>query len=125
MVLNGLDLTIPKGARIGFIGKTGRGKSTLLDIVMGLLPPVDGTMQVDGVAITPQNHRAWQANIAHGPQQVNNGEPRARESANPANELLEHRDGERLERGASSLTGSADPALVPVAQVDGAKERER
>ncbi|MCZ8255595.1 MAG: ABC transporter ATP-binding protein [Polaromonas sp.] len=70
LVLNGLNLTIPKGARIGFIGKTGSGKSTLLDIVMGLLPPTDGTMQVDGVAITPQNHRAWQANIAHVPQAI-------------------------------------------------------
>lgn len=70
LVLNGLNLTIPKGARIGFIGKTGSGKSTLLDIVMGLLPPTGGTMQVDGVAITPQNHRAWQANIAHVPQAI-------------------------------------------------------
>ncbi|WP_411882803.1 ABC transporter ATP-binding protein [Polaromonas sp. YR568] len=70
LVLNELNLTIPKGARVGFIGKTGSGKSTLLDIVMGLLPPTEGTMQVDGVAITPQNHRAWQANIAHVPQAI-------------------------------------------------------
>ncbi len=70
LVLNDLNLTIFKGARIGFIGKTGSGKSTLLDIVMGLLPPTEGTMQVDGVAITPQNHRAWQANIAHVPQAI-------------------------------------------------------
>jgi ATP-binding cassette subfamily B protein len=70
LVLNALNLTIPKGARIGFIGKTGSGKSTLLDIVMGLLPPTEGTMQVDGVTITPQNHRAWQANIAHVPQAI-------------------------------------------------------
>jgi ATP-binding cassette, subfamily B, bacterial PglK len=70
LVLNDLNLTIPKGARIGFIGKTGSGKSTLLDIVMGLLPPTEGSMQVDGVTITPQNHRAWQANIAHVPQAI-------------------------------------------------------
>jgi ATP-binding cassette subfamily B protein len=70
LVLNELNLTIPKGARVGFIGKTGSGKSTLLDIVMGLLPPTEGTMQVDGVSITPQNHRAWQANIAHVPQAI-------------------------------------------------------
>jgi ATP-binding cassette subfamily B protein len=70
LVLNALDLTIPKGSRVGFIGKTGSGKSTLLDIVMGLLPPTEGTMQVDGIAITPQNHRAWQANIAHVPQAI-------------------------------------------------------
>lgn len=70
LVLNGLNLTIPKGARIGFIGKTGSGKSTLLDIVMGLLPPTEGAMQIDGVTITPQNHRAWQVNIAHVPQAI-------------------------------------------------------
>jgi ABC-type multidrug transport system fused ATPase/permease subunit len=70
LVLSDLNLTIPKGARIGFIGKTGSGKSTLLDIVMGLLPPTKGVMQVDGVTITPQNHRAWQANIAHVPQAI-------------------------------------------------------
>ena len=69
LVLNELNLTIPKGARIGFIGKTGSGKSTLLDIVMGLLPPTEGVMQVDGVTV-PQNHRAWQANIAHVSQAI-------------------------------------------------------
>jgi len=70
LVLNELNLTIPKGARVGFIGKTGSGKSTLLDIVMGLLLPNEGAMLVDGVAISTQNHRAWQANIAHVPQAI-------------------------------------------------------
>ena len=70
LVLKGLNLTIPKGARIGFIGKTGSGKSTLLDIVMGLLPPTEGSMKVDGVEIVTGNHRAWQVNIAHVPQAI-------------------------------------------------------
>jgi ABC-type bacteriocin/lantibiotic exporter with double-glycine peptidase domain len=69
-VLHGLDLTIPKGSRIGFIGSTGSGKSTLLDIVMGLLHPTEGSLAIDGVVITPQNHRAWQAHIAHVPQVI-------------------------------------------------------
>jgi ABC-type bacteriocin/lantibiotic exporter with double-glycine peptidase domain len=69
-VLRGLDLSIPQGSRIGFIGSTGSGKSTLLDLVMGLLHPTEGQLSIDGVAITPQNHRAWQAHLAHVPQSI-------------------------------------------------------
>lgn len=69
-VLNKLDLTIAKGSRIGFIGSTGSGKSTLLDIVMGLLPPSEGTLEIDGQPITSINHRSWQAHIAHVPQAI-------------------------------------------------------
>lgn len=69
-VLKGLDFTITKGARIGFIGPTGSGKSTLLDIVMGLLHPTEGSLTVDGKKITDQNHRGWQAHIAHVPQAI-------------------------------------------------------
>jgi ATP-binding cassette subfamily B protein len=69
-VLQDINLTISKGSRIGFIGTTGSGKSTLLDMVMGLLQPTDGVLQVDGVAITSANNRAWQAHIAHVPQAI-------------------------------------------------------
>lgn len=69
-VLKGLNLKIRKGSRVGFIGGTGSGKSTLLDIVMGLLHPVEGTLVIDGTVITPANHRAWQAQIAHVPQTI-------------------------------------------------------
>lgn len=69
-VLKQFDLTIAKGSRVGFIGTTGSGKSTLLDIVMGLLQPTDGSMEVDGQAVTPTNNRAWQAHIAHVPQAI-------------------------------------------------------
>jgi ATP-binding cassette subfamily B protein len=69
-VLNALDLTIPKGSRVGFIGTTGSGKSTLLDIIMGLLEPSAGTLKIDDQAITPLNQRAWQAHIAHVPQTI-------------------------------------------------------
>lgn len=69
-VLKGINLTIAKGGRVGFIGTTGSGKSTLLDIVMGLLQPTDGTLEIDGQAVTPGNHRAWQAHIAHVPQAI-------------------------------------------------------
>jgi ABC-type multidrug transport system fused ATPase/permease subunit len=69
-VLKQLNLTIPKGSRIGFIGATGSGKSTLLDIIMGLLQPTDGTLEVDGKLVTLGNNRAWQAHIAHVPQVI-------------------------------------------------------
>lgn len=70
VILRNINLNINKGARIGFVGKSGSGKSTLLDIVMGLLEPSDGTVEVDGVAVTCVNRRGWQAHIAHVPQAI-------------------------------------------------------
>jgi ABC-type multidrug transport system fused ATPase/permease subunit len=69
-ILKDVCLTISKGARLGVIGTTGSGKSTLLDIVMGLLHPSIGSLEVDGVAITADNRRHWQAHIAHVPQAI-------------------------------------------------------
>lgn len=69
-VLKQVDLVIPRGGRVGFVGTSGSGKSTLLDIVMGLLQPTEGSMEVDGIVITPANNRAWQAHIAHVPQAI-------------------------------------------------------
>jgi len=69
-VLDGLNLTIPKGARVGFVGSTGSGKSTTLDLLMGLLMPTEGQLMVDGQSISGNRHRAWQRNIAHVPQSI-------------------------------------------------------
>ncbi|MDP3086755.1 MAG: ABC transporter ATP-binding protein [Methylotenera sp.] len=69
-VLKNLDIRIVKGSRVGFIGATGSGKSTLLDIMMGLLPPTEGSLNVDEQFITVTNNRAWQAHIAHVPQVI-------------------------------------------------------
>jgi ABC-type multidrug transport system fused ATPase/permease subunit len=69
-VLRDINLTIVKGSRIGFIGKTGSGKSTLLDIIMGLLKPTQGRLEIDGVAVAPENLRAWQRLVAHVPQMI-------------------------------------------------------
>lgn len=69
-VLKQLNLTITKGSRVGFIGTTGSGKSTLLDIIMGLLQPIEGSLEIDGKIITLGNRRAWQAHIAHVPQAI-------------------------------------------------------
>lgn len=69
-VLNNINLSIPKGGRIGFVGATGSGKSTLLDVLMGLLTPSEGAFLVDGSEITIANSGNWQANIAHVPQSI-------------------------------------------------------
>ena len=69
-VINSLSISIPKGGRIGFIGKTGSGKTTLLDIIMGLLEPDKGALEIDGQAISAANRRSWQAHIAHVPQSI-------------------------------------------------------
>ncbi len=69
-VLNSIDISIKKGSRTGFIGTTGSGKSTLIDLILGLLPPSEGTISVDGVALDAANQRAWQRRIAHVPQAI-------------------------------------------------------
>lgn len=69
-VLKNLDLTIAKGSRVGFVGATGSGKSTLVDIIMGLLQPTEGAIEIDGQPITVANQRSWQAHIAHVPQTI-------------------------------------------------------
>ena len=69
-VLDGLNLTIPKGSRVGFVGSTGSGKSTTLDLLMGLLMPTEGEVLVDGRAIRGNRVRAWQRTIAHVPQSI-------------------------------------------------------
>lgn len=70
IVLNELNLSIKKGQRIGFIGKTGCGKSTILDLVMGLLTPSAGTIKIDGLVLTEGLIPNWQIQIAHVPQQI-------------------------------------------------------
>jgi ATP-binding cassette subfamily B protein len=69
-ILKAINLQINKGSRIGFIGTTGSGKSTLIDILMSLLTPTIGTLEVDGEIVSSENHRAWQLHIAHVPQSI-------------------------------------------------------
>jgi ATP-binding cassette, subfamily B, bacterial PglK len=69
-VLRGIDLVIPKGSRVGFVGKTGGGKSTLVDLIMGLLDPVEGRILVDSEAISGTHGRAWRLAVAHVPQSI-------------------------------------------------------
>ena len=66
--LSEIDLTIPRGERLGIIGPTGSGKSTLLDLLMGLLEPTEGEIRVDDVELGQASLGGWQAQIAHVPQ---------------------------------------------------------
>ena len=68
-VLTNVSLEIYRG-KIGFIGTTGSGKSTLVDIIMGLLSPSKGDLIVDDIIITNEKHRFWHKNIAHVPQSI-------------------------------------------------------
>jgi ATP-binding cassette, subfamily B, bacterial PglK len=70
LAINTINIDIKKGSCVGIIGKTGSGKSTLIDIIMGLLEPLNGTLEVDGSVITNSNRRAWQSRIAHVPQNI-------------------------------------------------------
>ena len=69
-VLRGIDLTIAKGARVGIFGPTGGGKSTLIDVIMGLLDPTAGRVTVDGTTLGEATRRGWRAHIAHVPQSI-------------------------------------------------------
>jgi ATP-binding cassette subfamily B protein len=70
MVLKDVNLEIKRGARIGLIGTTGSGKSTLVDILMGLLVPSSGEIIVDGKRVTKEILSQWQNKIAHVPQSI-------------------------------------------------------
>lgn len=69
LVLNDISLTIKKGEMVGFIGESGSGKSTVVDIILGLLAPKRGDVLVDSVNIG-ENTRAWQNMIGYVPQSI-------------------------------------------------------
>jgi ATP-binding cassette subfamily C protein len=68
-ILNGVSLNIPKGAYVGLVGTTGAGKSTLINLLLGILQPTAGEVRVDGEDIH-RNLRGWQRNIGYVPQDL-------------------------------------------------------
>jgi ATP-binding cassette, subfamily B, bacterial PglK len=68
--LQEVSLQIPARTTVGIVGGTGAGKTTMVDLILGLLSPLSGDIIVDGTVITPENVRAWQASIAYVPQSI-------------------------------------------------------
>jgi ABC-type multidrug transport system fused ATPase/permease subunit len=68
--LNQITLTIPQNQSIGLVGRTGSGKTTLADVLLGLYPPASGSIKVDGVELTEGNERAWRKRVGYVPQAV-------------------------------------------------------
>ncbi len=68
--LSDVSLSIAKGERIGLVGTTGSGKSSFLDLLMGLLDPSEGEIRIDGVRLDDAGRAGWQSQIAHVPQSI-------------------------------------------------------
>jgi ABC-type bacteriocin/lantibiotic exporter with double-glycine peptidase domain len=68
--LRDINLTIPVKSTIGIIGKTGSGKTTLVDIILGLLKPQKGNLKVDDIIINNNNLNTWKNYIGYVPQQI-------------------------------------------------------
>lgn len=68
--LKKISLTISKGDIFGIIGATGGGKTTLVDIITGLLEPTSGQIEIDGKAIDKSNINSWRRHIAYVPQTI-------------------------------------------------------
>ena len=68
--LKDISLNIPAKTTVGLIGTTGSGKTTTVDIILRLLEPQKGTLEIDGKVITKHNTRAWQKSIGYVPQNI-------------------------------------------------------
>jgi len=69
-VLTGISLEIEKGEKIAITGESGGGKSTLVDIIIGIHEPVRGSVFIDDTAITDDNIRSWRKKIGYIPQSI-------------------------------------------------------
>ncbi|PZA00696.1 ABC transporter ATP-binding protein [Gammaproteobacteria bacterium 2W06] len=68
--LKDINLNIPIGSAVGLVGGTGAGKTTLVDIILGLLHPSEGQLEVDNTSINYDNLRQWQASLGYVPQDI-------------------------------------------------------
>jgi len=68
--LKNISLSIGAKSKVGILGKTGSGKTTLVDVILGLLDPQEGGILIDGHPIKDENKLAWQRNIGYVPQQI-------------------------------------------------------
>jgi len=68
--LKDIDLTISLCSTVGFVGATGCGKTTTVDVILGLLEPQEGSLCIDGKPVTAANRRQWQSAIGYVPQHI-------------------------------------------------------
>lgn len=69
-ILKGVDITIPVNKTVAFVGKTGGGKTTISDIILGLLVPNKGSVSVDGIPINNENLSNWRVHVSSVPQSI-------------------------------------------------------
>lgn len=71
LIFDHAGLTIPIGSSIGIVGASGAGKSTIVDVLLGLLKMQEGTITADGVDVMkPENYRKWLKNVGYIPQSI-------------------------------------------------------
>jgi ATP-binding cassette, subfamily B, bacterial PglK len=68
--LDGLDLAIPARTKVGIVGGTGAGKTTAVDVILGLLRPQAGAVVVDGLPLDDRAVRGWQRSVGYVPQHI-------------------------------------------------------
>ncbi|MBW3671360.1 MAG: ABC transporter ATP-binding protein/permease [Acidobacteria bacterium] len=68
--INHLDLTVERRQVVGLVGETGSGKTTLVDIILGLLQPTEGVIQVDGEPLLGERVRRWRRSCGYVPQEI-------------------------------------------------------
>ncbi len=64
-VLRNINLTLKKGERVGIVGPSGGGKSTLIDLLLGFITPIDGTITIDGQVLTLGNGAQWRHYVGY------------------------------------------------------------
>lgn len=69
-LLKEFNVVIEKGEAVAFVGSTGSGKTTVVDLIVGLLIPESGTINIDGISLTSDNMAKWHHQIAYVPQDV-------------------------------------------------------
>ncbi|HSA86489.1 MAG TPA: ABC transporter ATP-binding protein [Nitrospira sp.] len=69
-IIHGLNLTIRRNTTVAIVGSSGGGKTTIVDIILGLLEPQGGTLFVDGMPITSRNVTSWQKHLGYVPQHI-------------------------------------------------------
>jgi ATP-binding cassette, subfamily B, bacterial PglK len=68
--IKNINLTIPAKSTVGFVGSTGSGKTTIVDLILGLLEPQQGALEIDGIKINEKNKKNWHLSIGYVPQHI-------------------------------------------------------